>query len=163
MCIWDGSGAKEGKSKDKSPSRWHFALFIKNRPKHFMYHTKVSFAGGSHEEAWPRSTDSPLPLLRAQGPWSLTEHSGKSQWAVGACPGPLAPPTPWQRLDTQKCLCSAKINKWSEMENPAFLFPRAWDGAGGSLQLSHQFLSPKNKLGGRGGKLPLETLGSPSV
>lgn len=28
-----------------------FPLFIKNRPKHFMYHTKVSFAGGSHEEA----------------------------------------------------------------------------------------------------------------
>lgn len=29
-----------------------FPLFIKNRPKHFMYHTKISFAGGSHRKDW---------------------------------------------------------------------------------------------------------------
>lgn len=38
-----------------------FPLFIKNRPKHFMYHTKVSFAGGSHWKDWSRSADDPPP------------------------------------------------------------------------------------------------------
>lgn len=47
----------------------------------------------------------------------------------GGCSRGSSPhPTKWQRLDTGKCLFSAKINKWSEMETPVIpLFPRAWD------------------------------------
>lgn len=47
-----------------------------------MYHTKVSFAGGSHEEAWPRSADFPPPL----------EGTGSRQQRLGA-PVKTAPET----------------------------------------------------------------------
>lgn len=48
----------EGKPHSNSVA---FPLFIKNRPKHFIYHTKVSFAGGSHWKDWSRSADDPPP------------------------------------------------------------------------------------------------------
>lgn len=103
-----------------------------------MYHTKVSFAGGSHEKAWPRSTDLPPPLSgtvsqgAVAGPQGLpleTTSSGNSQLGGGGCSRGSSPhPTKWQRLDAGKCLFSAKINKWSEMETLVIpLFPRAWD------------------------------------
>lgn len=63
VCDGDSYGYMHGerKSEDRLP-QVAFSLFIKNRPKHFMYHTKVSFAGGSHGKDWTRSTDFPPPL-----------------------------------------------------------------------------------------------------
>lgn len=65
-----------------------------------MYHTKVSFAGGSHEKAWPRSTDLPPPLSgtasqgAVAGPQGMpleTSRSGNSQLGVGAAPEAALP------------------------------------------------------------------------
>lgn len=64
----------------------------------------------------------------------------------GCSRGSFPHPTRWQRLDTRKCLFSAKINKWSEMETPAIpLFPRAW--AWDFPLYPHRVLSPANGVG----------------
>lgn len=68
-----------------------------------MYHTKVTFAGGSHEEAWPRSTDFPPPLQgtgsqgAVAGPQVMpikTARSRNSQLGVEAVPGAAFPTPP---------------------------------------------------------------------
>lgn len=79
-----------------------------------------------------RSADFPPPLQgtacrgAVAGPWRMpmpvkTARSGNCQLWVGAVRGSSAYPTQWQRLATRKCLFSAKINKWSEMETSDFI------------------------------------------
>jgi hypothetical protein len=100
---------KEGKSGIVPHS--YFPLFIKNRAKHFMYHTKVSFAGGSHGKHWPRSSDDPPPLQgtvsqgAAAGPWRMptkTALSGNSQLGVGVALGQFSPPHPMAKVRYSK-------------------------------------------------------------
>lgn len=53
VCIqWTVQGPYLRKESQDSHLTVAFPLFIKNRPKHFMYHTKISFAGGSHRKDW---------------------------------------------------------------------------------------------------------------
>ena len=169
--AWDGGCMRlvwylheEEKSEDRVPHSC-FPLFIKNRPKHFMYHTKVSSAGGSHEEAWSRSTDFP-PSPQGTGSQGAvagprraptkTACSGMCQLGVRLFQGNSLYRA--QRSDARKCHFSAKINKWSEMETPVILLlvPRAWDLG---------FPPPTNPCFYKRGweTSPLETLVSPGV
>lgn len=58
-----------------------------------MYHTKVSFAGGSHWKDWSRSADQGA----VAEPWGMpvkTAPSGNSQPGVGAVLGAAFPTPP---------------------------------------------------------------------
>lgn len=98
-----GSIPKEGKPQQHLTVP--FALFIKNRPKHFMYHTKVSFAGGSHRKDWSRSAADPPPGNRVPGSsvWALgNAHKDCSlataSWGRGLFLEQRSPPHPMAKI-----------------------------------------------------------------